>query len=56
MAEIPRLIWGVIVEFFQPRVDREAEIIALRHELRLLRQKRPKRLAVSNTDRLLFAW
>ncbi len=42
--------------FFRPRVDREAEIIALRHQPNVLRRKRPERLVSANTDRLLFVW
>ena len=34
---------------------REAEIVALRHQLNVLRRKSPKRLAFSNFDRLIFA-
>ena len=56
MADIFKLIWGAIVRFFRPRVDREAEIIALRHQLNVLRWKRPERLVFSNADRLLFVW
>gem|GEM_PF-6214294 len=33
----------------------EAEILALRHQLTVLRRKSPKRLAFSNFDRLVFA-
>ena len=56
MTDIFRLLWGAIVGFFRPRVDREAEIIALRHQLNVLRRKRPERLVFANTDRLLFVW
>jgi len=33
----------------------EAEILVLRHQLNVLRRKSPKRLAISNVDRLVFA-
>ena len=56
MIGILSLIWSAITGFFRPRVDREAEIIALRHQLNVLRRKRPERLVISNTDRLLFVW
>jgi hypothetical protein len=35
MTDIFGLIWGAITGFFRPRVDREAEIIALRHQLNI---------------------
>jgi hypothetical protein len=35
--------------------DLEAEIVALRHQLNVLRRKSPKRLAFSKFDRLIFA-
>src|SRR6202171_2088568 len=35
--------------------DLEAEIVALRHQLNVLRRKSPKRPAFSNFDRLIFA-
>ena len=56
MTDIFRLLWGAIIGSFRPRVDREAEIVALRHQLNVLRRKRPERLVFANTDRLLFVW
>ena len=56
MTDILRLIWGAFAGFFRPRADREAEIIALRHQLNVLRRKRPERLVFNRGDRLLFAW
>jgi hypothetical protein len=50
------LIWGAIIGLFQLRLDREAEIVALRHQLNVLRRKRPGRRVFTNTDRLLFVW
>jgi hypothetical protein len=38
-----------------PITSLEAEIVALRHQLNVLRRKSPKRLAFSNFDRLIFA-
>jgi hypothetical protein len=37
------------------RASLEAEIVALRHQLNVLRRKSPKRLAFSKFDRLIFA-
>ena len=48
MTDVFRLIWGAIMGFFRPRLDREAEIIALRHQLNVLRRRRPERLVFSN--------
>ena len=56
MIGILSLIWSTITGFFRPRVDREAEISTLRHQLNVLHRKRPERLVFSNTDRLLFVW
>ena len=56
MIDILSLIWSAITGFFRPRVDREAEIIALRHQLNVLRRKRSERLVFSNIDRFFFVW
>ena len=56
MTDIFRMIWGAFAGFFRPRVDLQAEIAALRHQLNVLRRKRPERLVFTNTDRLLFVW
>ncbi|WP_373503664.1 integrase core domain-containing protein [Aestuariivirga sp.] len=56
MTDIFGLIWGAITGFFRPRVDREAEIIALRHQLNVLRRMKPERLVFSNRDRFFFVW
>jgi transposase InsO family protein len=56
MADILRLIWGTIADFFRSRADLQTEIIALRHQLNVLRRKRPERPVFGNTDRLLFVW
>jgi hypothetical protein len=56
MTDIFGLIWGAITGFFRPRVDREAEIIALRHQINVLRRKKPERLVFSNRDRFFFVW
>jgi transposase InsO family protein len=56
MVDILRLIWGTLADFFRSRADLQTEIIALRHQLNVLRRKRPERLVFGNTDRLLFVW
>ena len=55
MAYMPKLIWWLVTGFFRSRAMLEAEIVALRHQLNVLRRKAPKRLVFSNFDRLVFA-
>ena len=55
MEDMLRLIWWVVIGLFRSRASLEAEIVALRHQLNVLRRKSPKRLAFSNFDRLIFA-
>ena len=56
VANILKLIWGATADFFRSRANLQTEIIALRHQLSVLRQKRPEQLVFGNTDRLLFVW
>ena len=55
MADLCRLIWCALVGLFRSRASREAEILALRHQLNVLRRKSPKRPIFSGIDRLVFA-
>src|SRR5580704_8780218 len=55
MADMLKLIWWAIIGLFRSRASLEAEIVALRHQLNVLRRKSPKRPAFSNFDRLIFA-
>lgn len=55
MADLCRLIWCALVGLFRSRASREAEILALRHQLNVLRRKSPKRPTFSGIDRLVFA-
>ena len=48
------MIWLALVGLFQSRVSLEAEILALRHQLNVLRRKSPQRLTFSSIDRLVF--
>src|ERR1019366_8795917 len=50
-----KIFWGGVIGLFRSRASLEAEIMALRHQLIVLRRKSPKRLAFSNFDRLVFA-
>jgi hypothetical protein len=54
MRDMLKLIWWVVIGLFRSRVSLEAEIVALRHQLNVLRRKSTKRLAFSNFDRLIF--
>ena len=55
MRDLLKLIWCVVSGFFRSRSSLEAEIVALRHQLNVLRRKAPKRPVFSNFDRLVFA-
>ena len=54
MGDMLKLILWVVIWLFRSRTSLEAEIVALRHQLNVLRRKSPKRLAFSNFDRLIF--
>ncbi len=55
MGDMLKLIWCAVIGLFRSRASLEAEILALRHQLTVLRRKAPKRLAFSSFDRLFFA-
>jgi transposase InsO family protein len=55
MADLLKLIWLAIIGLFRSRTSLEAEILALRHQLNVLRRKAPKRIAFITFDRLVFA-
>jgi transposase InsO family protein len=55
MGDLCRLILLAAVGLFQSRRALQAEILVLRHQLNVLRRRSPKRVAVSNIDRLVFA-
>jgi transposase InsO family protein len=55
MVDLCRLIWDAFVGLFRSRASLEAEIVALRHQLNILRRKSPKRPILGNIDRLIFA-
>ncbi len=54
MADLCRLIWCALVGLFRSRASREAEILALRHQLNVLRRKSPKRPTFRGIDRLVL--
>jgi|SRR5680860_701328 len=55
MGDICRLLWCALVGLFRSRASLEAEILLLRHQLNVLRQRSPKRVVLTDVDRLLFA-
>ena len=55
MSDLCRLIWSAVVGLFRSRAALQAEILFLRHQLNVLRRRSPKRVALSNIDRLVFA-
>ena len=55
MGDMLKLIWWVVIGLFQSRDALEAEIVALRHQLNVLRRKAPKQVAFNTFDRLVFS-
>ena len=55
MRDICNLLWCALVGLFRSRASLEAEILVLRHQLNVLRQKSRKRVVFTDVDRLLFA-
>jgi hypothetical protein len=47
--------WYAVVGLFPSRAALQTDVLALRHQLNVLRLRAPKRLTVSNIDRLVFA-
>jgi transposase InsO family protein len=54
MSDLGRLIWCALIGLFRPRATLEAENLLLRYQLNVLQRKSPKRVALSNIDRLLL--
>ena len=55
MIELFKLIWCGLVGWFRSRASLEIEILALRHQLNILRRKSPKRPTFGSIDRMAFA-
>ena len=45
IGELLKLIWCIVTGVFRSHAALEAEIVALRHQLNVLRRKAPKRVA-----------
>jgi transposase InsO family protein len=55
MGDLLKLIWYAVAGLFRSRAALQTEVLALRHQLNVLRRRAPKRVAVSDIDRLVFA-
>jgi len=56
MFAIAFLFIRVLCNCFRSRRRLEAEILVLRHQLNVLRQRAPRRLYLTWADRALFVW
>ena len=56
MAYLIRLIFGLVLDLFRSRAALEAEILALRQQIIVLRRVRVARLPFTATDRLVLGW
>src|SRR6266508_1425810 len=56
MIDLLLLLGCALTGLFRSRGRLEAEILILRQQINVLRRKSPKRLALSNIDRLLLVW
>jgi transposase InsO family protein len=56
MLAIALLLGRVLCDCFKSRGQLQAEILALRHQLNVLRQRAPRRLYLGWADRALFVW
>jgi hypothetical protein len=56
MIAIALLFVRMLSDCFKSRSRLEAEIVVLRHQLNVLRQRAPRRLYLRWADRVLFVW
>src|ERR1700694_48807 len=56
MITIVSALLSVLSFRFRRRASLELELVALRHQLAVLRRQRPGRLRIFATDRLLWMW
>src|ERR1700736_904063 len=56
MITIASALLSVLTFRFRRRASLELELVALRHQLAVLRRQRPGRLRIFATDRLLWMW
>jgi hypothetical protein len=50
MGDLLKLIWYAVAGLFPSRATLQTEVLALRHQLNVLRRRAPKRVAVSNIE------
>ncbi len=55
MGDLFKLICYAVTGLLRSRAALQTEILVFRHQLNVLRRRAPKRIAVSNIDRLVFA-
>ena len=55
MIALCKLIWYGLIGLFRSRASLEIEILALRHQLNILRRESPKRPTLGSIDRMVFA-
>ncbi len=56
MIHILRLILTQMVLSLRSREELQAEDLALRHQIEILKRTAPKRARLTKTDRLIFTW
>src|SRR5258708_39565247 len=56
MIAIGLLFVRMLCDCFKPRQQLQAEILVLRHQLNVLRQRAPRRAHLRWADRALFIW
>src|SRR5438876_2052380 len=56
MIAIGLLFIRMLCDCFKPRQQLQAEVLVLRHQLNVLRQRAPRRPHLRWTDRALFIW
>jgi len=56
MIEILRALWWILIRRFRSRARIEAENLALRHQLNVVRRRASGRLQLRSSDRILFVW
>jgi len=54
MIELCKLIWCGLIGLFRSRASLEIEILALRHQLNILRRKSLRRPILGSIDRMVF--
>ena len=54
MRDLLNLIRWMLLGRFRSKASLEAEILALRHQLNVLRRTSPRRAVLSNFDRMIF--